>query len=390
MGYKHFKPIIKFASRKAAINKLNLTEKQFDKLTVLFGIYPVIADSKNCYDKADGWYYKIEDIKRIFFSETYETLNKNIKKDSKRAKLEKCMLLERAAKILNDEYNFVDLVKQKYESFGKSVDDLGNSMRNLYLIDLLKIDDVKTELEMFEKFVIDRKLLNKAFMSIKGVYFGFNIENIIVSWMVPYPGTDLNEIVEEKLDQPIEKAKYDFDFLDFGSLSEEESEEVEKCDLNDPNKLDISLLKYASPLLKIHLKLCIHKLNLIYNDKNIENTGIFSEMVFNIGIKSIFNQLKFAILACGGKISDQAESKYIITEMVELIDPEKIYIQPQFIFDCINQAKVLPFDLYLVGKELPPHISPFPNVIDTIDSRALKLLSNKKKYSILDRVERLN
>lgn len=392
MGQSFFKPVKKFVSRNTAIERLKLKPKSFDRLCVLNGIYPVVSDSKHSYDVQDGWYYKIDDVKKLYYSNGYNVLNQNFKKELKRAKFIKGENVERVNRIVDEEMNFVEIVKSKFPSFGSSLEDLGNSIKNLYLIKVLDIDndkwDAKKYLTSFENFLIDRGLISAAFLSKKGMYFSFNCEKIIIMWFVPYPGYNLADFVEEKQDIPEKRKNIDLDFMEFGNFTDGESDSSQDLDVNDDSKMDISLLKYGLPLYCMHLNLCIFKLEKILS--NHKKNTFFENITFHIVTKSIYDQIRLVIECCGGIIEDYDNAEIIITEVVTDANYKKSYVQPQYIFDCLNQSKKLIVDDYIVGKTCPAHKSPFPNVMDIIDDRAIRILSNRKKYDILDRIEDLN
>lgn len=59
--------------------------------------------------------------------------------------------------------------------------------------------------------------------------------------------------------------------------------------------------------------------------------------------------------------NDKRITHYIVDrkpEFVEFVN-NKEFVQPQWIFDSVNERKLLPISEYAPGKTLPPHISPF-------------------------------
>ncbi|KAI5168575.1 pescadillo [Pancytospora epiphaga] len=392
MSQKYFKPLKKYISRKLAVEKLKLTPKQFDRMVVLCSIYPIQAAGKNCLDKEEGWYYSIADIKKIYYSDAYDVVLKNKYNSKKREGYLKVGRLDKARCFEDEEFGLVDLVKNRYEKFGDSLADLGVSLRNLYFMRMLEIGEAKEALKEFEAFLIDNRLIEKAFLSLKGVFLSFTIERIRVVWSIPYPSENITDVVEEK--QDIEKIiKFGaLDFLDFDS-SEGEEEEIEEevVDRNDPGKLDVSLLAYSAPLLTMHLRLVMAKLRSLYGQRLCRNgPGIFNNKRIHVEVRSIREQVELLIKNEGGVLVSHDEAEVVIAESIDGIRPSVLYIQPQYVFDALNAGMLISYDAYLVGKSLPAHKSPFPDILEALDSRVLKTLSNTKKYRILDRVVQLS
>jgi len=48
----------------------------------------------------------------------------------------------------------------------------------------------------------------------------------------------------------------------------------------------------------------------------------------------------------------------------QILKSFRYYIQPQWVFDCVNHRKLLPVEDYFPGVELPPHLSPFVQEVE--------------------------
>ncbi|GAV53261.1 hypothetical protein ZYGR_0AI05450 [Zygosaccharomyces rouxii] len=102
---------------------------------------------------------------------------------------------------------------------------------------------------------------------------------------------------------------------------------------------------------------------------------LFSGFVFYVGREVPIDIAEFLVLSCGGSVIseaglDQLENKdgLDLSKVThQLVDrpniknrvPGRTYVQPQWIFDCVNKGSLVPTNSYLPGESLPPHLSPW-------------------------------
>ena len=108
--------------------------------------------------------------------------------------------------------------------------------------------------------------------------------------------------------------------------------------------------------------------------KRLEN--LFSAFKFFLQREVDREQLTFVIRSCGGEVSwdrnvgpgstyqesDERITHQVVDRGANATKPRVVsrcYLQPQWVFDCLNARRLLPPEKYFPGVQLPPHLSPF-------------------------------
>lgn len=310
------------------------------------------------------------------------------------------------------------IVKERYPTFIDAVKDLDDCLTLLFLFSTFpSLKYVPREQSAlcrrltieFLHAVIAAKALKHCFISIKGYYFQAEIKGQKVTWMVPhyYPFQPQlrSEVDFRMMSIFVQFYTIMLGFVNFRlynqlnlvyppqfpsnlfqdteeSLADEEKFVSERIaalnadllkidnsveDNADDNEFDIDLLEKEgeSEQLK-QLK------------KNAEESrklrNLFKGLKFFINREVPREPLVFLIRCLGGKVSwDKVlfagatfdEDDETITH--QIVDRPSLskqyisrdYIQPQWVFDCVNQRILIPTNKYFIGAVLPPHLSPF-------------------------------
>ncbi|XP_055681137.1 pescadillo homolog [Lutzomyia longipalpis] len=311
------------------------------------------------------------------------------------------------------------IVKERYPTFIDAVRDLDDCLTLLFLFSTfpsLKFvprnqSNLCRRLTIeFMHAVIADKALRKVFISIKGYYFQANVKGQLVTWIIPhyYP---FKEQPKEEVDFKVMSIFVEFytimlGFVNFRlyhglnlqyppqipssvtEISEESSRNENQFVSERIAALNVDILKMSSSTTEAAEEETLDM-------ELLSSTSAQSEKVEQMRVealeekklKTLFEGLKFFInrevpreplvfiIRCfGGQVSwDKVlfpgatfdETDESITHHIadrpnmgkQFISRD--YIQPQWVFDCVNRRTLLPTNLYFLGVELPPHLSPF-------------------------------
>jgi len=407
-----------YVNRNQAIKKLQLSLPDFRRLCILKGIYPREPKNRKKVNKgstAHRTYYYVKDIQylahepvlnkfrelKIFMRKLKRALGRDEISDAERIQENKPV------------YTLEHIVKERYPTFADALRDLDDALSMVFLFstlpqtDKIQMDTVtlcKRLCVEFQHFVIASSSLRKVFISIKGIYYQAEIQGHNVSWVVPHKFT---QMLPEDVDFRIMLTFIEFYTTMLGFINFQlyhtlnltyppkllkSDAKVDKDDCQDVD-VDSEILAALTSNIKSSLeeKMDEPEFDEFEAEPGSKEAEVESESKENerktTELKSLFANSKFyisrevpreaavfIIKSFGGEVSwDPSvgigstfdESDETITH--QIVDrptvPERVlsrsYVQPQWLFDCVNARSLIPVNDYVPGSVLPPHLSPF-------------------------------
>jgi len=411
-----------FISRNKALKKLQLTLPDFRTLCIFKGIYPVEPLHKKKVNKgstAIKTYYNLKDIQFL----SHEALihkfreKKHYVRRLKRAIAKNNKFSESLIRDNKPVYSLKNVMKERYPSFTDALRDLDDCLNLCFVfgtfpnsrlvhVEMVQLCDRRTV--EFQHYVMASKSLRKVFVSIKGIYYQADIKGETITWCVSHKrGYQHPQEVDYKIMQTFadyysvllghiniklysdahlvyppqvegmsessdgknkfcletDKVSEHLACLSLpvrsaGGYVEEDDDDIEVDQLNaatsdDPDFIEKSKLEAES----------VKKLQ-----------GLFKGLKFFLGREVPREELTFMIRCCSGQVSwnatvglgstyeekdDSITHQIVDRAAVQGNRLDRTYVQPQWVFDCINARTLLPPKDYFPGVVCPPHLSPF-------------------------------
>ncbi|XP_059482472.1 pescadillo homolog [Neocloeon triangulifer] len=412
----------RYITRKSAMKKLQLTLKDFRKLCILKGIYPREPSNRRKAQKGKTGIktlYHAKDIKFLSHEPLIWKL-REFKIFAKRMGTARATKnFEKIRQYLESRPHLkVDhIVKERYPTFIDAVRDMDDCLTLCFMFSTFpSIKHVRRDFSSlcrrltveFMHYVMAARALRKVFISIKGYYFQADISGQTVTWIVPHVFPFKPESKDD-VDFKIMASFVEFYTVMLGFIN---FKLYHSLNLYYPPKFPASSKDAESKILVdqeafVSERIAALNLNLLKSDGT---SNEYVEEEFEMDdipliddpdkiaeireerekvkrLKTLFKGLKvfvnrevprepvvFVLRCFGAEVSwdpllfvgstfDEHDTK-ITHQIIDRPSLERsylsrYYVQPQWVFDCVNARKLLPEVDYLMGKTLPPHLSPF-------------------------------
>ena len=417
-----------YITRTQAVKKLQLTLPDFRKICILKGIYPHEPKKKRKLAKgssAPKTYYYLKDIQYLAHEPILEKFRETkifVKKMKKALGREEHDAAQRIRE-RKPRYTLDHVVKERYPTFSDALRDLDDALSLICLFSTMPrqgrvqpgiINKCRILIVEFLHYIIAARCLKKVFVSIKGYYVQVEIDGHDITFIIPHQFTTLppsnvdfrvmlsfleiyttlvgftnfklystlNLVYPPKALEDVFTEKSAIYYGDDIYRERLESLNIELASvqkLEEDNEIDTELLTGDETLESLKNE----------REKEERFKNLFKDCRFFLGTEVPREILVLFIRSLGGDVSWASSSGVASTydERDESITHQivdrpsqshqflsRCYIQPQWVFDCINRQKLIPVDDYLPGAILPPHLSPFLSTEGYVPPEQVELL----------------
>ncbi|WKY01185.1 hypothetical protein Q1695_015300 [Nippostrongylus brasiliensis] len=399
---------VNYISRREALKKLQLSLKDFRRLCILKGIYPHEPAHKKKVNKGSTenrvWYYR----KDINFLAHEPIINKfrDYKVFLRKLNHYKAKRNESKVKKLyanKPEYELDRLVKERYPTFGSAIRDLDDALCLCFTFATLPhtrilkeglIDGCRRVTAEFMHYIIESQSLRNTFISIKGIYYQAEICGEKVTWIVPHE-RGLPHVTDVDFSVMVTFAEFYVAMLGFVNFRlyqmiglfyppqiQTGQNTIAPADGEEEEYMQ-KVYSLARPLAKRTgadgTKDDEESVDMFGDDSNalaekIKETklikNLFKGLVFFLNRETPKEALTLIIRNCGGvagwsggptnlEEKNPSITHQVVDRPMTKFDINRRYVQPQWVFDCLNARRRLPTEKYMAGVQLPPHFSPF-------------------------------
>lgn len=411
-----------YITRNRARKKLMLSLPDFRRLCILKGIYPHEPKHKKKVNKgstAPRTFYLMKDIRFLLHEpivgkfREYKIFVRKLKKAYGKTEWSTVERLREN----KPTYKLDHIIKERYPSFIDALRDIDDALCMCFLFSTFArtgkchvqtIQLCRRLTVEWMNYVITSRSLQKVFISIKGIYYQAEVMGQLITWLVPYQfshdhPTDvdyrvmatftefyttllgfvnfrlyhsLNLLYPPKLDAKTQSELKEEDEEDYAMDSESYLEKL--------SALSASLARVVSSAEEEEAELDqfpvegedMEKMEAREKEQKQQEAQrkMFQGLKFFLNREVPRESLAFVIRCFGGEVSWDKSicigSTYDVTDETithHIVDRPSIdkqyinryYIQPQWVYDCVNAKLLLPVEDYFIGVTLPPHLSPF-------------------------------
>ncbi|XP_029366465.1 pescadillo isoform X3 [Echeneis naucrates] len=406
-----------YITRNKARKKLQLSLPDFRRLCILKGIYPHEPKHKKKVNKgstAQRTFYMLKDIRFLMHEpivgkfRDYKVFVRKLKKAYGKTEWSAVERLREN----KPTYKLDHIIKERYPAFIDALRDIDDALCMCFLFSTFArtgkchvqtIQLCRRLTVEWMNFVIASRGLRKVFLSIKGIYYQAEVMGQLITWLVPYQfahdhPTDVDYRVMATFTELYTTLLGFVNFrlyhslnllyppkLDGKAMSELKEEDEDdyamnsECYLEKLSALSASLSRVVSATEEEDAELDQFPVEGMEAREREQKQQEAQKKLFE-GLKFYLNRevpresLAFVIRCFGGEVSwDKSVcigSKYEVTDETithHIVDRPNVdkqyinryYIQPQWVYDCVNAKIRLPVEDYFLGVTLPPHLSPF-------------------------------